>query len=419
MKSKDVEHSLEEYCKRLIDVFKARIKEEPPEFVVEEYKAIINIVDSLSKFMYSSLKLLEERIGRIFKNLENELRNVVAKELYGKLEDKSLREIINFARQSAATYLIIPVIPRKRLVGEIDELSIEDLLTVMKVIRTPTNALWEHYFEEILDRFKELSCTEMLKVYENLKEILYSYYGAFEYRYSKHFKKLIVHLSKYLPRCKLSEAKNFIYDVGTVLVEFTFSEDRKNIIDSIVKVILKEENVDIIMEILETQPYCNFLNYLSTKEIVKIVSSVLNKIIENPLSVEHVRIINLLSKYRLGPLRAKDLKEWEIDEKLKSIWQRALMILETTEDFAQYVMLYLKLKESLLTYYLEEYTDAKVKLPQLEYMHLRRLLIKSIEAGRSYYELSNTISLLRRINKELSRKLRSNLRYYYRKLRGT
>lgn len=78
-----------------------------------------------------------------------------------------------------------------------------------------------------------------------------------------------------------------------------------------------------------------------------------------------------------------------------------------------------KLKESLLTYYLKEYANMEVELPKLEYVHLRNLLLKSIRAGKEYHELSNAVSTLRRIYRELGRRLRSNLRYYYRKLRKT
>ena len=180
----------------------------------------------------------------------------------------------------------------------------------------------------------------------------------------------------------------------------------------------KRQDIRGVVEILRVHPYSAFLDYITVENAVKLVTKVLDEIIKDPLKMDYVEVIDILRKPMFGFLDVSKLREWGITERLEKIWLRVQDILQSTEDFINYVSLYAKFSESVFKYYLKEYSNIDAKLPPLEYIRLMRMLIKSIEEGRRYEELLNAISILRKINREMGRKLKSVLKYHYRKLKG-
>jgi len=390
---------MKKYVENKFIEYRTKLEKSDIDNLAKEYKDFINNLDSLL-----------ETISDIIKEYREKAYTLLSETFYEKTSDRPLNEIISLASNIGVLPDITKYLSREKILRELDKLNHKQLYELFNIVEE--DYLKDQVFETLLTKVHEISCEEMLD-YEGYFTKLYSYplYREKEIKYALKLLKAYVDL---IPiKCDSKVMSSFLYNIDKVIrikaydVEL-FNKLREAIVDFYLKHDLSE-----IAKFIEYKPYKELLESLDKKQLDKLLNGLLDKLLKDPSKIRYARLLLLNRRIYLFNVSKSTIEK--LCGKAKKLWDIIISKLDSINDFVEYVELYVDLRESLLEYWLEEYCNIKTIEPDLALSHLRTLIRKSIELGRSYDDLRYAVDQLGIVDKELSKTLRKTIKYYKRK----
>jgi len=261
---------------------------------------------------------------------------------------------------------------------------------------------------ELIKRLNEIPSEDLFKSYP-YKGIFYELnrmmYWAETY-YPDLMRNFVNAVKRRILECNLDEIVDLVREIETYHNNYELLLE-EGIADAIADVILKSSDVDKITYLLE---YNRVLKqYISKERLRNIIMKVLNSILKDVRKLHNIKILKVLYG-NLGPFKLTFREEMK--PVLKDIIGRILDViyekLSVTEDLVEYSSLCNFLND--YKQYFEDLCDISPILPQPDENRLKRMLVKSIEAGADPNTISAAISDLRVVDRKLATALRRTFR---------
>ena len=411
--SNEFKHIIETHVKEWLFSYRSKVNTLSAEEIVNEYNRLITSLNELSKF-----------IDALVKDYTKEAGDMLSNELLKRLARASLKDIVKFCSRKEIGKYIIPYLPKEKYLDQVNSLTVDELFYIMRILNSPSDVLWKSCFEELINKLDSIPCQDLfgyffLELKVNVFTLLrYIKYCPDKELSNYYLSKLINYIDKRLPKCKLNDVEPFLYYAEDFILSLSAINVKMKdvLVKAIMKFLLNVEDIEKAAELITIKPYSKILNYMKSDDVMKIVKKFLNKILQDPLKISAIRILNVIPALFWWYRKEDIIKQWNIDEELRAIWYRVSTILRTTQDFLEYSTLYAKLHESGFTYYLEDYGGIKVKILPLNSSYLKEMLIENLRKGVSYEALANALLNLRKyLDKKTYKRLKSSLKYYHRK----
>jgi len=383
------------------------------------------IRDEFLQKIHILLTVLDES-KKMIESYEQEAGKRLYERLYSIVRNKPLNEIFDHARSLGVLQGINKYLSREKILGELKLLNYKQLYELFEAITNDDPDLKSAVFNEFLNHLEEIPCSEVFDYNGYLNKLEWSrrYSHTLEHFHEQALQQLLEKYADFIPEKRDPKTLNsFLYNISGntylhALVIYGTLGIREKIIVAIIQLFSKYEPAEI-SKYLTYKPYINLFEYFNGDQLLRFFSYLIDRAFANLRDVKYLSILNDMLH---SSLYSKISFEYRSDleklcPQLQNLWNKAVEKLKTTDDFVEYIDIYMSLKQSMLDSWLRNFCKISLEELRASSWALRELMEKSVERGRTIEELKKSIKQLKEVDSYLSRELREELSRLRRKLK--